>query len=97
MSPDQEFNQMKQDITTIKQVMDVPFIENIKRRAVNPRLVELGLTKAIIKVSEGNTSGVLQSVNEGGSGSYSVAAEFDGTLTVQDADGNTYKLGYYTA
>lgn len=45
--------------------------------------------------STGNTTGILKSVDESGVSSYSVAKEYDGSVVIEDADGNQYKLGYY--
>lgn len=98
MSPQdrQEFERMKKELAAIKSVMDIPFIEEAKRRVVVPEFSRLGLTEIVSKTGTGNTSGVLQAVNEGGSGTYDVPAEYDGTITVRDVDGTSYKLGYYT-
>lgn len=95
MSPQErlEFQKMQQDIKKIMDVLDVTFIENAKRRVVTPALISFAPLK---KESTGGTSGVLRSVNEGGESTYNVADAFDGTITIQDPDGNSYKLGYYT-
>lgn len=92
-----EFNQMKANIEKILGVLDVNFIENIKRRAVDPKIKDLGLDSTVSKTGEGNTSGVTQSVDEAGASLYNVAKTYNGTITVRDTDGNSYKLGYYTA
>ena len=98
MSPEQlqEFNKMKATLEALKGVLDVPFIENAKRRIATPAIIDVGLGEVIVKNSVGGTSGVLRSVDEAGSGTYDVAYPYDGTIIVSDTDGNTYKLGYYT-
>jgi len=98
MSPEQlkQFNQMQADIKKLMSVLDVNFIENIKRRAVEPKLSDLGLDEVVSKTGTADTSGVLRGVNEAGTNTYDVADEYDGTITVRDVDGTSYKLGYYT-
>ena len=88
----QELEMLRREVDNLKRVLDVPFIEEAKRRIVTP---ELQRKKLVTKESSGSTSGILKSVNEGGSSSFSVADAFDGSLTVTDQEGNTYKLGYY--
>lgn len=92
MTPDErrEFEELKRMVRNLHGVTDVPFIENAKRRIV-PR----GLDAVVSKNADGTASGLSQSVNESGAASYGVAAEYDGSLTVADVDGNLYKLGYY--
>jgi len=66
---------------------------------LDPQIIRtIKLTAAGIELdSTGSISGLSQTVNEGGAASYGVASEYDGSLVVQDAEGNQYKLGYYTA
>ena len=94
MTPEQlaQFETMQRTLESLVRVENVPFIENSKRRIATPVLGE-----SLQKDSTGTTTGTTQAVNEGGVGAYTVPAEFDGTITIEDADGNTYKLGYYTA
>lgn len=74
---------MKLTIRQLREVLDVPFIENIKRRAVVPG------------VTDSTTTGVLRSVSEGGSSTYNVAKAYDKALIL--SIGNTdYKIGVYT-
>jgi hypothetical protein len=97
MSPEQaRIQELENKVKKLIEVLDVPFIENVKRRCVTPTITDLGLGDAVSKTGAGNTSGVLKSVSEAGSGSYSVADAYDGTITVRDTDGTSYKLGYYT-
>ena len=88
----QELEMLRREVDNLKRVLDVPFIEEAKRRIVLP---EIKRTKLVAKNTTGTASGMTKSVNEGGSSSYSVADAFDGSLTVTDQEGNTYKLGYY--
>lgn len=99
MTPEEkrEFEELKRIVRNLQGVTDVPFIENGKRRIAIPAFESLGITEIITKNATGNTSGVLQGVNESGTSSYSVAGEYIGTITVRDANGNLYKLGYYAA
>ena len=85
MSPQErlEFEQMKLTIRQLREVLDVPFIENIKRRAVVPG------------VTDSTTTSVLKSVSEGGASTYNVAKAYDKALIL--SIGNTdYKIGVYT-
>ena len=97
MTPEERltFLEMQQTIKRLEQVLDIAFIEQIKRRAVQPELLRVNVAQAISKNTTGATTGTTQAVNESGSSSYTVPAAFDGTITVEDVDGNTYKLGYY--
>lgn len=94
MTPEQleKFEQMEKRLIALERVENLSTIENSKRRFVVPLIGE-----SIQKSSTGDTSGVLQSVNEGGVATYNVADAYDGTMIVEDQDGNQYKLGYYTA
>lgn len=98
MTPDQEklLNELNEKVNKILRVLDVDYIENSKRRIVAPYVKDLGLDAVVSKTGAGTTSGVLKSVSESGSGSYSVANAYAGTITVRDVAGNSYKLGYYT-
>ena len=98
MSPAQllEFNTMKAQLEALTRVLDVPFIEEAKRRIVKPYVASISLDEFLARVSVGNTSGVLKSVNEGGSATYNVAEAFDGSMIIKGTDGTTYKIGYYT-
>jgi len=98
MSPDQllEFNTMKAQLEALTRVLDVPFIAEAQRRIVKPYVASISLDEFLARVSVGNTSSVLKSVNEGGSSSYNVAREFDGSMIIKGTDGTTYKIGYYT-
>jgi len=98
MSPQQlnEFNTMKAQLEALTKVLDVPFIEEAKRRIVKPYVASIGIDEFLARVSVGNTSGVLKSVNEAGSATYDVAKEFDGSMIIKGTDGTTYKIGYYT-
>ena len=98
MSPDQllEFNTMKAQLEALTRVLDVPFIAEAQRRIVKPYVASISLDEFLARVSVGNTSGVLKSVNEDGSATYNVAKEFDGSMIIKGTDGTTYKIGYYT-
>lgn len=93
MSPEmlRKFEDMEKRLAALERVENVPFIENAKRRITEP-LLEEG-----IEIQEvGTTTGMTTGVDEGGVATYDVAKEFDGSITIIDPDGNTYKLGYYT-
>lgn len=92
MTPQEQerFERLETLVDSLLKVENVPFIENGQRRIARPILGE-----SIQKESTGGTSGVLQSVDEAGIGTYSVAKAFTGTITIEDADGNTFKLGHY--
>jgi len=98
MTPQQlnEFNTMKRQIEQLSKVIDVPFIEEAKRRIVKPYIESINLDEFLARVSVGNTSGVLKSVDEGGSATYNVAEAFDGSMIIKGTDGTNYKIGYYT-
>lgn len=92
MTPEEkrEFNELKRTVANLQRVTDVSFIAEAKRRIAIPVLGE-----AIVKESTGTTAGTLKAVAEGGAGNYNVADAYDGTIVIEDALGNTYKLGYY--
>ena len=98
MSPDQllEFNTMKAQLEALTKVLDVPFIEEAKRRIVKPYIESISLDEFLARVSVGSTSGILKAVDEAGSATYDVAKEFDGSMIIKGTDGTTYKIGYYT-
>lgn len=95
MTPEEkrEFEEMKRMVRALSGVTDVPFIENAKRRIAEPAITS---ARVVSKNTTGTTAGVLKSVSEGGASTYSVADQYDGTITIADAEGNLYKLGYYT-
>jgi len=84
--------ELEEQVRLLTRVENVPFIENAKRRIAIPVLGE-----SISKNTTGSTSGLTESVDEAGVSSYSVAAAYSGSITIADAQGNRYKLGYYTA
>jgi len=98
MTPEEkkEFEELKRIVRNLQGVTDIPFIESAKRNIVNTRLADLGLDEVVSKTGTGNTSGVLTGVSESGTSSYNVARAYNGTITVRDAQGNLYKLGYYS-
>lgn len=97
MSPEdrQRLDTLEQKVNRLLEVLDVPFIESAKRRIVKPYVDSLNLDDAMTLISAGTTAGILQSVNEAGSETYSVAEEFDGSLIITTPAGQSYKLGYY--
>lgn len=97
MSPEEraEFDELKRIVNNLRYVKDVPFIENGQKRIAEPLLTDLG--NYVVRNSAGGTSGVHQLVTESGSSSYNVADSYNGTIIIEDTNGNTYKLGYYTA
>jgi len=88
MSPQQkiEFDEMKRTLTAIKEVLDVSFIENVKRRIVVP--------SQVLFDANSTTSGALQAVNEAGSDTYNVAGAYDDAKIITLA-GINYKIGVY--
>jgi len=98
MSPEQkiEFDEMKRTLTAIKEVLDVPFIEEAKRRIVKPYVASISLDEFLARVSVGDTTDLLKAVDEGGSATYNVAEAFDGSMIIKGTDGTNYKIGYYT-
>lgn len=92
MTPEQlqRMETLEKKLQDLERVENLDCIENTKRRVVRPVLGEV-----IRKDSTGNTSGILKSVNEGGGDSYGVAAEYNGSIIVEDINGNQYKIGYY--
>ena len=88
MSPEQkiEFDEMKRTLTAIKEVLDVSFIENVKRRIVVP--------SQVLFDANSTTSGALQAVNEAGSDTYNVAGAYDDAKIITLA-GINYKIGVY--
>ena len=99
MTPDQlkRFEEMEKTLKRIQEVLDVPFIESAKFRIVRPVLKDVGVDAVVSKTGTGTTSGITASVDEAGSGSYTVAKVYNGSITISDVNGNLYKLGYYTA
>lgn len=94
MSPEEKnrFETLEKLVQSLLRVENVSFIENGKRRIAAPVLGD-----GVQKFSTGSTAGVLKAVSESGASSYNVAQAFNGTITIEDATGNRYKLGYYTA
>ena len=88
MSPQQkiEFDEMKRTLTAIMEVLDVSFIENVKRRIVVP--------SQVLFDANSTTSGALQAVNEAGSDTYNVAGAYDDAKIITLA-GINYKIGVY--
>ena len=88
MSPQQkiEFDEMKRTLTAIKEVLDVSFIENVKRR--------ISVPEQVLFDADSSTSGIQRSVNEAGTSSYSVAASYDDAKIITLA-GINYKIGVY--
>ena len=81
---------MKLKLKQLSEVIDVPFIENIKRRAVVP-VLEAGL---ILFEGDSTTDGVLRSVDELGLGTYNVAQAYDDAVIIK-VNGIDYKIGVY--
>ena len=98
MSPDQllEFNTMKTQLEALTRVLDVPFIEESKRRIVKPYIESINLDEFLARVSIGDTTDILKDVDEEGTETFNVAKEFDGSMIIKGTDGTTYKIGYYT-
>jgi hypothetical protein len=98
MTPEERklLKELDEKVTRLLRVLDVDFIENAKRRVVAPYVKDLGLDAVVSKTGAGTTSGVLTGVSENGTGSYDVAKAYNGTITVKDVSGTSYKLGYYT-
>jgi hypothetical protein len=98
MTPEEKklLKELDAKVTRLLRVLDVDYIENAKRRIVAPYVKDLGLDTAVSKTGDGGTSDVLTGVSESGASSYNVAKAYNGTLTVQDVSGTSYKLGYYT-
>ena len=94
MSPQEklEFETMKATVKALHEVMDVAFIENLKRRAVLPNIP----SGDILFDSDSSTSGVLQAVDEAGSATYNVAKAYDDGKIIT-IDGTNYKIGVYSA
>ena len=88
----QEFNEMKATIKALKEVLDVPFIENITRRCVLPNIP----SGDVFFDSDSSTSGLGKGVNEAGAGTYNVAKEYDDGKVIT-LDGTNYKIGVYNA
>ena len=88
MSPEQkiEFDEMKRTLTAIKEVLDVSFIENVKRR--------ISVPEQVLFDADSSTSGIQQAVDEAGSASYNVAGAYDDAKIITLA-GINYKIGVY--
>ena len=81
---------MKLKLKQLSEVVDVPFIENIKRRAVTP-VLDAGL---ILFEGDSTTAGVLRSINEAGFATYDVADAYDDAV-ITKINGINYKIGVY--
>jgi len=88
MTPEQkiEFDEMKRTLTAIKEVLDVSFIENVKRR--------ISVPEQVLFDADSSTSGIQQAVDEAGSASYNVAGAYDDAKIITLA-GINYKIGVY--
>lgn len=89
MSPQErlEFERMKRDLENIKRATDVAFVSELSRR----------LAGGTFTISPGSISGTTIGVrNATDTGTTTVAGEYDGVIVLRDANGNTYRLGFYT-
>lgn len=84
MTPDerQELEQLRETVNALQQGLDPNFIAAIKRFAVGDQV-----TVNASGGSAGSTTGTADGV--------SVALAHDSILTLEDADGNTYKVPVY--
>ena len=89
MSPQEqaEFNKMKREIRDIQQATDTKFVAELLRRIGGVKLT----------VEPGSLAGTTIAVrNATDTGSETVAEDYAGVIELSDANGNTYRLGYYT-
>ncbi len=87
MNPlEQQIEELRNEIKALRQVRDLEFIQELKRRAIG------GVT-----VTGDSTTGMEIAVrNAADTGSETVADDYAGGLKLTDAQGNTYRLGYYS-
>lgn len=83
-----EFERLKEIVSRLERVESVPFIESVTRR------IKSGNVTAKSGASTTGTSIVVR--NAADTGSETVAANYSGVLTLEDSQGNTYRIGYYT-
>lgn len=94
MSPlERRILELEKEVQRLREVRDVAFIENLKRLAIG-NTITISLAN---QSASGQTTAVAGAdTNDGTGGFIDVAAEFDNTLIIEDGNGNTYRLGYYT-
>lgn len=92
MTPDEKnrLETLETLVQSLLKVENVPFIENGKRRIAQPVLGD-----SVQRESTGGTSGLLQSVDEAGAGTYNVGVAPTGSIVLKDSDNNTYKIATY--
>lgn len=82
-----EFDRMKREIRDIQQATDTKFVAELLRRIGGVKLT----------LETGSLTGTTIAVrNATDTGSELVAGDYDGVIELSDANGNTYRLGYYT-
>lgn len=84
----QEFNQLKTLVQQLLRVENVEFIKNVERRVVLD-----GVTTG----TPGAATSINQAVNEGGSATYNVAADYDAKVPITLSDGTTRFIGVYNS
>jgi hypothetical protein len=89
MTPEQlkEFEDMKRRLELLERVENVAFFKSLERR----------LASTLTLTDGADSTGTTISVrNAADTGSETVADNYGGVLTLTDARGNTYRIGYYT-
>lgn len=82
-----EFNKMKREIRDIQQATDTKFVAELLRRIGGVKLT----------LETGSLTGTSVTVRDAaGTGTEIVADDYAGVIELSDANGNTYRLGYYT-
>jgi hypothetical protein len=102
MTPEErrEIEELKTLVQSLLRVENVPFIESAKRRIAVATIEKYNLEEAVSKFAVGNTSGIVETVTDTNgalSTDYIVAKDYNGSITIEDQEGNLYKLGYYNA
>lgn len=89
MTPEQltRLNRLEQQVKDIQQATDTKFVAELLRRIGGVKLT----------VATGSLTGTTIAVrNATDLGSEVVADDYDGVIELSDANGNTYRLGYYS-
>lgn len=89
MTPEErnKMERLERQVKDIQQVTDTKFVAELLRRIGGVKLT----------VEAGTLTGTTISVrNSTDTGSEVVADDYDGVINLSDANGNVYRIGYYT-
>ncbi len=86
MTPEQRITKLEEEVKLLRQVRDLEFVEEIKRRLRAVTSIEDGASLTGMTIAVRNVTDT---------GSETVADDYTGAITLTDGTGSTYKIGYY--